>query len=150
MREEALLEVEPDALDRIEFGRVGRQWNQGDVGRNGEVVGAMPAGLIEDHHRMFVLSDGFRKAIEEDLHRRRIGIGHHHRKRVVRAWLHGGEDVGEDEAPVAKPRRPLAALPPDMTDAALLADAGLVLEEQAQALAFMTYTDISKKRGGSF
>ena len=43
-----------------------------------------------------------------------------------------------------------AALPPDMTDAALLADARFVLEEQAQALAFMTYTDVSKKHGGSF
>jgi hypothetical protein len=141
VREEAFLEVEPDALDRIEFGRVGRQRNQGDVGRNGEVVGAMPASLIENHHRMFVVSDGFCKAVEKDLHRRRIGIGHHQREGVVRARLYGGEDVGEGKAPVAKPRRPLPALPPDMADAALLADARLILEEQAQALAFMTYTN---------
>ncbi len=110
----------------------------------------MPASLIEDHHRMFAISDGFRKAVEEDLHRRRIGIGHHQREGVVRARLYGREDIGEGETPVAKPRRPLAALPPDMTDAALLADARLVLEEQAEALAFMTYTDVSKKHGGSF
>ena len=110
----------------------------------------MPAGLIEDHHRMFVLSDGFRKAVEEDLHRRSIGVGHHQREGVVRARLYGGEDIGEGEAPVAKPRRTLAALPPDMTNAAFLADARFVLEEQAQALAFMTPTDVSKKRGGSF
>lgn len=87
---------------------------------------------------MFVLSDGFGKAVEEGLHRRRIGIGHHKREGVVRARLHGGEDIGEGEAPVAEPRRPLAAPPPDMADAAFLADARLVLEEQTQALVFMT------------
>ena len=150
MREESFLEVEPDALDRIQFGRVGRQRNQGDIGRNGEVVGAMPTGPIEDHHRMVVIGDGFRKAVKEGLHRRRVGIGHHQREGVVGAGLYGGEDIGEGEAPVAKPWRPLPALPPDMADAALLADARFVLEEQAQALAFMTYTDGSQQRWGSF
>ena len=141
---------EPDTLDRVQFGRVGRQRDQGDVGRNGEVVRAMPTRLIEDHHRMFVISDGFRKAVEEDLHRRRIGIGHHQREGVAGARLDGGEDVGEGEAPVAKSRRPLAALAPDMTDPAFLADARFVLEEQAQALAFMTYADCSQQHWGSF
>ena len=129
---------------------IGRQRDQNDVGGDGERIRAMPTCLIEDHHRMFVLSDGFCKAVEEDLRRRGIGVGRHHREGVVCAWLYGREDIGEGEAPVAKPRRPLAALPPDMTDAALLADARLVLKEQAQALAFMTDTDVSKKRRGSF
>jgi hypothetical protein len=75
------------------------------------------------------------------LHRLRIGIGHDQCEGVVRARLHGREDIGEGEAPVAKPRRTLAAPPPDMTDATLLADARLVLEEQTNALAFMTPTD---------
>ena len=99
---------------------------------------------------MLVPRDGLGKAVEEVLHRRRIGVGHHQRKRVVCTWLHGCEDIGEGEAPVAKARRTLAALPPDMTDAALLADARFVLEEQAQALALMTYTDGSQQRRGSF
>ena len=138
MGEEAFLEIEPDALDRVQFGRIGWQRDQGDVGRNGEGVGPMPTRLIEDHRHVLVPSDGFREAVEEGLHRSRIHIGHHQRKRVVRTRLHGGEDVGEGEALVAKPRRTLAAPPPDMADAALLADARLVLKEQAQALAFMT------------
>ncbi len=99
---------------------------------------------------MFVLSDGFGEAVQEGLHRHRIGVGHHQRKSVVRARLHGGENIGEGEAPVAKSRRPLAALLPDVADAALLADARFVLEEQAQALAFMTYTECSQQRWGSF
>ncbi len=57
---------------------------------------------------MFVLSDGFGEAVQEGLHRHRIGVGHHQRKSVVRARLHGGENIGEGEAPVAKSRRPLA------------------------------------------
>ena len=84
------------------------------------------------------------------MHRRRIGIGHHQRESIVRAWLHGCEDIGEGEAPIAEPRRTLAALPPDMANAALLADARLVLEEQAKALAFMTSTDGFQQRRSPF
>ena len=110
----------------------------------------MPAGLIEHHHRMFVISDGFGKAVEEGLHRRRIGIGHHQRESVISAWLNGSEDIGEGEAPVAEPRRPLAALPPDMTNAALLADARLVLKEQAKALVFVRILNFFQKRRSPF
>ena len=81
------------------------------------------------------------------MHRRRIGIGHHQCKGAVRAGLDGGEDVSEGEAPIAEPRRALAAFPPDMADAALLTDARFVL---AEALAFMTYTDGSQQHRGSF
>jgi hypothetical protein len=37
-----------------------------------------------------------------------------------------------------------------MADAAFLADARLILEKQAQALAFMTYTDVFQKRRSPF
>ena len=150
MREEALFEIEPDALNRVQFGRIGRQRDQGDVGWNGKRVRAMPAGLIEDHRHMFIRSDGFGKAVEEGLHRDRIGIGHHQSKSIISARLHGGEDIGESEAPVAKPRRPLAALPPDMADAALLADARLVLEEQAQALILVRTLNVFQERRSPF
>ncbi len=99
---------------------------------------------------MVILGEGFGKAVEEGLHRRRIGIGHHQRKRVVGAWLHGREDIGEGEALIAKPRRTLAALPPDMADAPLLADARLVLEEQAKTLVLMPYTDGLQERRSPF
>jgi hypothetical protein len=84
------------------------------------------------------------------LHRSRIHIRHHQGEGVVRARLYGGEDIGEDEALVAKSWRTLAALPPDMADAALLADARFVLEENAQAFAFMTSTDGFQKRRSPF
>ena len=150
MREEALLEIKPDALDRIQFGRVGRQRNERDVGRNCKRVRAMPARLIEHHHGMLILSKRLGKAVEEGLHRRRIDIRHRQRKSIVRAWLHGCEDVGEGEAPIAEPRRTLAALPPDMTNATLLTDARLVLEEEAKAFAFMMSADGFQQRRSPF
>ena len=150
VREEAFLEIEPDTLDWVQFRRVGWRRNQGDVGRNGEVVRAMPTRLIEDHHRMFVISDGFRKAVEEDLHRLSIGVGHHQRKRVVRARLYGGEDIGEGEALVAEPRRALAARPPDMANAALLPDPRFILKKQPDTLVFMRTLNFFQDRRGSF
>jgi hypothetical protein len=47
VRREPLLEREPPPLDRIESRRARRQQQQRDVGRDPEVVGAVPAGLIE-------------------------------------------------------------------------------------------------------
>lgn len=101
----------------------------------------MPASLIKDRHGVFVIGKGFREAVEEHLHRRRIGIGHHQCESIIGAWLHGGEDIGKGKALVAEPWRALSALPPGMADAAFLADARLVLEEQADTLVFMTCTD---------
>jgi len=75
----------------------------------------MPACLVEHHRGMFVLSQCFGKAVEEGLHRRRIGIGQHQRKRMIRAGLDGGEDIGESEALIGKARRALTALSPNGT-----------------------------------
>jgi len=47
--EEALPEVEPDPLDEVELGGVGRQRDQGDVVRHGPGAGAVPSGLVEIH-----------------------------------------------------------------------------------------------------
>jgi hypothetical protein len=99
---------------------------------------------------MFVFPERRSEAVEELLHRCRIGIGQHQREGIMGAGFHGGEDIGEGEALVAEARRALAPFPPDMANAALLADARLVLEEQANALAFMTCTDRLQQRRGSF
>jgi hypothetical protein len=106
--------------------------------------------LIKDHHSVFVLSDGFCEAAKEHLHRGRIGIRQHQREGIVRARLNSRKDVGEGEALIAKPRRALAALPPDMADAALLADACFILEEQPEALVFMRMLNVFQQRRGSF
>ncbi len=99
---------------------------------------------------MFVFAQRLSEAIEELLHRRRIGIRQHQREGVIAARFDGGEDVGEGEALVAEARRAFAALPPDMADAPFLADARLVLEKQPDALAFMRTLNFLQKRGAPF
>jgi hypothetical protein len=77
-------------------------------------------------------------------------FGHDKREGVVGPRLDGREDVGEREALVGETRRALAARPPDVADAALLADARLVLEEQPDALAFMCIGNLCQLLPGSF
>jgi len=43
---------QPQPLDRIKFGRVGRQEDQAKVFRHDQVAGGMPAGLVHQHHAM--------------------------------------------------------------------------------------------------
>ena len=125
MGEEALFEVEPHALDRVQLWRVGRQGTS-------------------------VMLDGRSEAVEEHLHRLGIDVRQDERKGVVGSRLYGCEDVGEREALIAEPRRTLASPPPDVTRAPLLPDAGLVLEEEADALVFMRTLYFSEQRRGSF
>src|SRR4030095_12860607 len=150
VREEALLEVEPHPLDRIELRRIGRQGHERDVGRHAERARVMPAGLIKHHDDVLIVGDGGSEAVEELLHRLDVGIGHDEGKAVVGAGLNASKDVGECEALIAEPRRALAALPPDMTGPTLLADPRLVLKEQADALVFMCSCNSSQQRRGSF
>ena len=110
----------------------------------------MPACLIEHHHRVVLLAERFGEAVKKYLHRCRIGIGQHQREGTIGARLDGSEDVGEGEALVAQARRALAPLPPDMAEAAFLADARLVLEEQAKALVFMRMLNFFEERRSSF
>jgi hypothetical protein len=51
---------------------------------------------------------------------------------------------------IEEARRPLAALPPDVADASLLADSRLVLEIEAQALVSMRTLNFFQGSQGSF
>jgi hypothetical protein len=150
MGQKALFEVEPHALDRVQLGRVGRQRHQRDVVGNAQRTGTVPAGLIEHHRDVLIIADGRGETVEEHLHRLGIHVRHDERKGVVGSWLDGCEDVGEREALIAQPRRTLASPPPDVARAPLLPDAGLVLEEEADALVFMRTLYFSEQRWGSF
>lgn len=150
MGEEALFEVEPHALDGVQLGRVGRQRHQRDVVGNAQGTGTVPAGLVEQHGDVLVIADGRSEAVEEHLHRLGIDVRHDEREGAIGSRLDGGEDVGEREALVAEPRRTLASPPPDVARAPLLPDAGLVLEEEADALVFMRTLYFSEQRRGSF
>ena len=63
---EALAQKQPDTLGGIEFGAVGRQRREADVVRDGELLEAVPTGLIEGHDGTDVRGPGAREAFEED------------------------------------------------------------------------------------
>ncbi len=48
----------PDILDRIEFGRSGRQGEDGDIGGPVELAGGVPAGLVHDQDGVGAQRDG--------------------------------------------------------------------------------------------
>ena len=150
MGEEALFEVEPHALDRVQLGRVGRQRHERDVVWRDEGTRAMPAGPIEHHDDVLIGGDGCREAIEKLLHRLRVHVRQNKREGVVCAGLDGCEDVGEREAFVAEARRPLTTLSPNVTGRALLSDARLVLKEQADALILVRTLNSPQQSWGSF
>jgi hypothetical protein len=57
VRQVPLAQMKPDPFDRVELWRVGRQPEQRDTGRDGEVVTG-----IGNHHRMLVLRQSSRKS----------------------------------------------------------------------------------------
>jgi hypothetical protein len=110
----------------------------------------VPASLIEHQDGVLVIAERGGEAIEELPHRRCVDVRHDEREGIVRTWLHGREDVGEGEALVGETGRVLAPSPPDVAGAPFLADAGLILEEEADTLVFMRMLKFSQQRRGSF
>ena len=140
-RKEALAQVEPDALDRVEFGTVRRQDDEGDAGRHDEVTAHMPAGAVEDHDEMRVRRAGCRDVVEKDLHRAGIDRRQHQRDVLARGRPDCGEDVGPEIAELLDARRALAAPPPAVADPALVADPGFVGEPKLDPLVGMLRGD---------
>ena len=137
VREEALAQIQPDTLDRVQLGRVRRQRHQGDVAGNPQRAGAVPSGLVQHHHGVLVSVALGGEAFQEQAHRFGRDLRQHERGALARGGLDGGEDVGPGEAPVAQTRRALPLQPPAVAGAAFLADSGLVLEPERDPLAGM-------------
>ena len=139
--EEPLTEIEPDALDRVEFGAVGGQDDQGDVYRDREVAADVPAGAVEHQDKMGVGRAGRGDMIEEDPHGGGVDGGQDQRDVLAGGGTNRGEDVGPLVAELLDAGRPLAAPPPAMADPALVADPRLVLEPQLDPFVGMVVGD---------
>lgn len=57
VREPVLTHELPDVLDRVQFWAFCRQRHQGNIGRDFQVAGNVPTGLIEQQHRVSVRRD---------------------------------------------------------------------------------------------
>jgi hypothetical protein len=99
---------------------------------------------------MLALPDRGGEAVEELLHCLGVGVRHDESEAVVSAGFDRRKDVRECEALVAQRRGALTAPPPDVARPSFLADARLILEEEADALVFMRSLNFSEKCRGSF
>ena len=68
VREEAFPEVQRDPLDRGEFGRVRRQEQRREVGRDGELPGDVPAGPVNQDHGVGAGADRLGEFVKHHLH----------------------------------------------------------------------------------
>jgi hypothetical protein len=90
----------------------------------------VPAGPVEDERGVAPGRDRSRQLGQEQAHRRGRDLGQDQRDAGVPLGADGAEQVDRGEAVLAPPARAHAPLVPDVGGAALLADAGLVLEPQ--------------------
>ena len=141
MGEEALLEVEPEALDWVEFWRIGRQMDESDVVWRLEPPGDVPSGLVEYQDDMDVGGQALGEGVEIEAHHLGIGSGQDQGEGIIGAGADGAVDVDRLEALVGAQDWADALFEPDMGVAALLPDAGFVLEPELNLLAFMPLGD---------
>jgi hypothetical protein len=97
----------------------------------------MPACLVEDHHNVLVGINRRSEAVQKNLHVFGVGVRQHQREGSVAAGFHRAVEIGERIALIRTTGRALSTRVPPMADPALLADAGLVLEDEPQPLARM-------------
>jgi hypothetical protein len=132
MREEALTHIEPDPLDRVELGRVGRQRQQRDIVRHGEPVRDVPAGLIQDEHGVGIGLELPGEVLQEHSHAGRGCLRQGQGKGLIGAGPAGGKEVEALETLVGQPGWTHAALVPAVAGPAFLADAGLILAPELE------------------
>ena len=127
VREPVFAQELPDVLDRIEFGRAGRQRHQRDIARDFEHRGSMPSCLIEHNEGMGSGFDGAGDFGEMGVHGMRIGPWHDKAGGLAFFRADGAEDIGRACALVLGRGGARAAPGPSPGDLVLLPDAGFVL-----------------------
>lgn len=135
MSEEVLAQELPDVLDRVEFGRIGRQGQQADIfGQPQPPSGLMPSGAIDGDDGVGTGLDGLSDRGEVVVHRLAADFGHDQSDAEITRGTDGAEDIGEVVALIADRGGTCAFQRPDIGQAALLADPGLILPPQFDRL----------------
>ncbi len=92
--EPVVSQVLPDVFDRIEFRRSWRQRDEDDVVGDRQIVGDVPAGLIEKQESMGARVDLGRDFLQMALHGRGIAAWEHEGGASAAFGTDGAEDVG--------------------------------------------------------
>ena len=128
VREEALLEIEPDALDGVQLGRVGRQEDEGEIGWDAQASAGVPAGAVEDDEGMGARRHRVGELIEHQLHGGGVGDRQDQRDARVADRADGAEQVHQFVAEVAPATRPHPLGEPAAADPTGLADPAFIQE----------------------
>ncbi len=147
-REFVAAQIFPDIFDWVEFGRVGRQGDEGDVVRDRKVFGDVIASTIEDEGGVTVWRD-----VPADLgqmQRHDLGVGgwDDEGRRGAALRTDGAEDIGPFVALIARRTGPCSPLSPDAGQRALLADPRFVLEPDFDRLVFGVVGELRSDSGG--
>ena len=94
VRQPVLTHEVPEVLNRVQFRRLRRQWQDRDVAWDDEIIGHVPARLIHDENGMRIIghvSGDFSQVL-----RHRVGVApwHDQRRRFAQLGADGTEDVG--------------------------------------------------------
>src|SRR6266851_3666117 len=125
----------PDVLDRVKFGRFWRQRHQGDVVGDGELVGEVPAGLVEQQHGVGVRRHHLGDFGQVQRHRGGVAAWQDKAGGAPPGRADRAEDIGRAGALVVRRGGPRAAPRPEPGDLVLLADPGFILEPDLYRLA---------------
>jgi hypothetical protein len=118
----------PDVLCRIEFRTFCRQRDDGDIGRDGELVRHVPAGAIDDESGVRVWGDVPGDLGKMQIHREGVAAGQDERCALAFLGTDGAEDVGRCGALIMWRAGSRSSFGPSTRDLVLLADASLVGE----------------------
>ena len=101
---------------------------QTDVGGDLQfAAGLMPSGAIEDQHGMRLGGNLTADLLQMQVHRVAVGPRQHPGGADATIGTDGAENIGPSITLIARRRRPLAALTPDVGQAGMLTDPGFVL-----------------------
>ncbi len=126
----------PDILDRIELGRVGRQRQERDVGRQLGDGFLVIAGAVHDQDGMGAWRDDAADLLKMRRHRPGIGARQNQTGGTGALGTDGAEEIGPFVALIAWRGGACPASRPDPGQASFLANPGFVLEPDLDRLRF--------------
>ena len=125
--EPVLADELPDVFARVEFRRAGRQRQDGDVVRHGQLVGGVPSRLIEYEDGVNAQPHLGCDLVQVPLHGQGVAARQDEGGTDAALWADGAEDVGGLGPLVMGCRRARPPPGPTPCDLVLLPDPGLVL-----------------------
>ena len=120
----------PDVLDRVQFGRSGRQQHQREVVWHDKILCAVPSGPVHQDGGMGSWGHGLRDFRQMQAHRLRVASRQDQGRALALLRADRPEDVDRTRPLIMRGAGPGASSGPAPGDLVLLADTGLVLPPQ--------------------